>query len=411
MSKGRTATSHGGHPSGRAACLGPTPESMADDPRRSAGVPFVASLQVELVNGSGAGGVSGTVMEMDAVLDLRAGELVEVRSRQEILRTLDSRGTLDSLPFMPEMLDFCGRRFRVYKRADKVCDTIDWGALRRMERAVHLEGVRCNGGAHAGCQAGCLIHWKEAWLKRVVDSPDDSTVGVCDRADDSHHTDASRCSEGTLVGATRKKWEEEEEIFSCQATELIRATTSSIPWWSVGQYVRDVRSGNADVGTVIRGLVVGFFNKFQKANAKILPRLTLVHGGRTYPFVLGKPTSSFLSSDLGLRPGELVEVKSREEIFETLDESDRTRGLRFDGEMLQYCGRRGRVLRRIQKIIDEKTGRMLSIDSDCIVIDGFICTGDYHRSCPRAVYPYWRESWLKRVEEDSSDGGRRPAAC
>src|SRR5215207_2674011 len=226
-------------------------------------MPILGSLQSELVGGSGAGMVSAVVAEMNPVLDLRAGELVEVRSRQEILRTLDSRGALDSLPFMPEMLEFCGRRFRVYKRADKVCDTIDWGTLRRMERAVHLEGVRCNGGAHGGCQAGCLIHWKEAWLKRVVDPSNASTVGVSDEAEDAHHIDASTCTEETLVEATRKKWDEEEEIFSCQATELIRATTSTIPWWSVGQYVRDVRSGNDGVGSVLRGLFVGFFNKFQ----------------------------------------------------------------------------------------------------------------------------------------------------
>ena len=101
---------------------------------------------------------------------------------------------------------------------------------------------------------------------------------------------------------------------------------------------------------------------------------------------------------LNLQPGELVEVKSRDEIFQTLDLEDRTRGLRYDGEMLKYSGRRGRVLRRVEKIIDEKTGKMLTIKADCIIIDGFVCTGDYHRSCPRAVYPYWREAWLKRVE-------------
>ena len=31
-------------------------------------------------------------------------------------------------------------------------------------------------------------------------------------------------------------------------------------------------------------------------------------------------------------------------------------------------------------------------------LDGVVCRGDYHRSCPRAIYPYWREAWLKRVE-------------
>jgi hypothetical protein len=40
-------------------------------------------------------------------LNLRVGDVVEVRSRDEILRTLDERGTFESLPFMPEMLKYC----------------------------------------------------------------------------------------------------------------------------------------------------------------------------------------------------------------------------------------------------------------------------------------------------------------
>jgi hypothetical protein len=58
------------------------------------------------------------------VLGLRVGELVEVRSAREIRARLDASGTLDALPCMTEMLAFCGRRFRVYKRADKTHDTI-----------------------------------------------------------------------------------------------------------------------------------------------------------------------------------------------------------------------------------------------------------------------------------------------
>jgi len=92
---------------------------------------------------------------------------VEVLSEEEILRTLDAKGRLDALPFMPEMLQYCGKRFRVYKRADKTCDTIDNAGSRRMRGAVHLEDLRCDGAAHGGCQARCLIFWKEAWLRRV----------------------------------------------------------------------------------------------------------------------------------------------------------------------------------------------------------------------------------------------------
>src|SRR5215467_6870227 len=73
------------------------------------------------------------------VLNLRVGDWVEVRSREEILATLDEKGCLDNLPFMPEMFAFCGKRFQVYKRAHKTCDTVFPVRERRLIAAVHLE--------------------------------------------------------------------------------------------------------------------------------------------------------------------------------------------------------------------------------------------------------------------------------
>ena len=99
--------------------------------------------------------------------NLKAGDWVEVRSKKEILETLDSKGQLDGMPFMPEMFAFCGQRFRVYKRAHKTCDTVFPVRGRRVEGAVHLE-TRCDGQSHGGCQAGCLLFWKEAWLKPMA---------------------------------------------------------------------------------------------------------------------------------------------------------------------------------------------------------------------------------------------------
>ncbi len=100
----------------------------------------------------------------------RPGELVEVRSEAEILATLDPRGMLDRLPFMPEMLKYCGMRFRVSRRAEKTCDTIAGSTSRRMIGAVHLENLRCSGEEHGGCQARCLLFWKDEWLKKVDES-------------------------------------------------------------------------------------------------------------------------------------------------------------------------------------------------------------------------------------------------
>ena len=96
----------------------------------------------------------------------RAGDLVEVRSREEILGTLDKNGQLEGLPFMPQMFQYCGKRYRVYKRAHKTCDTINPIAGRRLADGIHLN-LRCDGKAYGGCQAACLIFWKAAWLKPV----------------------------------------------------------------------------------------------------------------------------------------------------------------------------------------------------------------------------------------------------
>lgn len=44
---------------------------------------------------------------------LRAGDWVAVKGPSEIAETLDADGALDGLPFMPEMIQYCGRRYRV----------------------------------------------------------------------------------------------------------------------------------------------------------------------------------------------------------------------------------------------------------------------------------------------------------
>ena len=54
---------------------------------------------------------------------LRPGDLVEVKAPDEILQTLDVDGTLDHLPFMPEMIELCGKRFSVSRRVLKTCYT------------------------------------------------------------------------------------------------------------------------------------------------------------------------------------------------------------------------------------------------------------------------------------------------
>ena len=57
-----------------------------------------------------------------ASMPLSVGDWVEVRSKEEILATLDKNGRLEEMPFMPQMFQYCGQRFQVHKRAHKTCD-------------------------------------------------------------------------------------------------------------------------------------------------------------------------------------------------------------------------------------------------------------------------------------------------
>jgi hypothetical protein len=102
---------------------------------------------------------------------------------------------------------------------------------------------------------------------------------------------------------------------------------------------------------------------------------------------------------LDLQPGDWVRVRSVEEIEKTLDKDYQNRGLYFDREMMKYCGRTAQVLRRVDRIIEEKTGRMITMKTPSVILADAVCTSDFHRSCPRAIYAYWRENWLERVPE------------
>ena len=97
-------------------------------------------------------------------LGLHAGDWVVVKSKEEILTTLDENARLGGLPFQPEMFAFCGKRLRVAKVAHKTCDNIRKTGGRSMANAVHLDSARCDGSAHGGCQADCVFTFSRSRL-------------------------------------------------------------------------------------------------------------------------------------------------------------------------------------------------------------------------------------------------------
>ncbi|MDF5755009.1 hypothetical protein [Spongiactinospora sp. TRM90649] len=322
--------------------------------------------------------------------NLRVGDLVEVRSAEEILATLDENGELENLPFMPEMLRFCGQRMTVHKVAHKLCDTISRSGIRRMTNAVHLTGARCDGQAHGGCQTACSLYWKEAWLKPVSGAPPSGQAA-----------EPPPRSLPLLEIKTRRDTDEGGEVlYRCQATELLRAAPTCLPFSDLGQYADDVRSGNVSALGSARGFLVGLFNRFQDRSKRFLPRWLWIRGGLRWGFVKGGVTSGKTPTvTLDLQPGELVRIKSKAEIMATLNGDLLNRGMGFEEEMARYCGQTARVRTRVERCIDEKSGRMLKMKNPCIILEDIVCAGVYNANCPREFVPFWREIWLERVTE------------
>jgi len=101
---------------------------------------------------------------------------------------------------------------------------------------------------------------------------------------------------------------------------------------------------------------------------------------------------------LNLQPGELVEVKRTDEILATLDKDGKQRGLLFSTDMREYCGRRMRVFKRVEKIcLEARPGRFRKL-KNTVLLEGCICHG-----CDRAAFLFWRECWLKRVDPAEVD--------
>jgi hypothetical protein len=315
---------------------------------------------------------------------LRPGDVVEVKSPAEIFASLDG-DSIDHMPFMAEMLQHAGKRYTVSRRVDQICDTVAATGSRRMRDAVYLDDLRCDGSAHGGCQAGCRLYWKEAWLRRV-DGPAEAPAVPQEQ---------SPGLDAVLEAGTRTV-RDGEERWRCQNTESLKATTQLRVFKDPDQYWREFRNGNF-------GALRFIWRAARSLVLEVAHRLGLTDQNPLRGPGPGSPHYDY--EPLDLQPGEFVQVRSPEEIEVTLDAKGNNRGLSFDREMLRYCGQTMRVKARVNHIIDESSGRLIHIKRDAIILEGGVCTGECSTGrwfCPREIYAYWREAWLKRVEEPAN---------
>jgi hypothetical protein len=189
--------------------------------------------------------------------------------------------------------------------------------------------------------------------------------------------------------------------YQCQATELFPASKPQ-KTWDPRPYFNEYASGNVGLGHFLRVMA--------RAVVQHVLRRLRIRGRIVLP---GTRTTPRADPALGLQPGDLVRVKSRDGIAATLTPSGKNRGLWFDGdEMLPFCGTTVRVHQRVKRFIEERTGEMIELKTDALTLDGVVCSGERSLNrwfCPRALYPYWREAWLERADDGPTQSGPEPS--
>src|SRR5262249_5146473 len=131
---------------------------------------------------------------------------------------------------------------------------------RKMAGTVHLENNRCNGSAHDGGEAGCLIFWKEAWLRRLDGEP------AAHNRVASRDGESVQCTEDTLLSCGRipAAAGESGPTFVCQNTQ-VKFATQPLEWWDVRQYLEDYTSGNVRLSQLAAGFLYSLWRTVAEA--------------------------------------------------------------------------------------------------------------------------------------------------
>jgi hypothetical protein len=321
---------------------------------------------------------------------LRPGDLVVVRDATEVQATLDDQGKLNRLPFMPEMLSFCGQVFVVHRRIDKINDWIAGNEIRRLKNVVTLIDVRCNGTEHGGCDAACHVLWNERWLRRLPGTNREREAATVPDGSRDRAPVPEDFRRALAAAARGSGGRERAQTYVCQITELPRAS-AAMPRWDVCQYLRPLLNGNIGLTGFAIAALTSIFNAAQA-----------LRGGVPYPVAAPQlecgPTPV---ARLDLRPGERVRVRSKREIGLTLFRNN-NRGMWFGRETQRHCGQQYTVRSRVDRIIDERSGTLRQLKTPGIILDGVTGTGEFLRFCPQNEYVFWREIWLERVHPSRS---------
>jgi hypothetical protein len=304
--------------------------------------------------------------------DFLVGDLVEIKTWEEIRATLDESGCLEGLPFMPEMLAMCSQRAYVFRCVHRLFDYRKTRRMRHMHGCVSLVGLVCDGSDHGGCEAACHSIWKSAWLRRIERTDKRATAPVS--------SDCSISAKHTTI----LQFGSQEPRYVCQLTQL-NAASQPLGEWSVINFLRPLIAGNVAPAAFAVGWLTHLFNELQHT-----------HGGVGFPEFESATPDGGNYEETRLEVGDHVVVRSSAEIRATLDNRFIHRGMGFEQDMLKYCGHRYRVQAEVKRVIDIVTGETRTMKTPAYILQGIHFSGE--RQLFNAQYEplFWRSAWLLR---------------
>ena len=99
-----------------------------------------------------------------------------------------------------------------------------------------------------------------------------------------------------------------------------------------------------------------------------------------------------------LQAGDIVRVRSKKEIEETLDSHGKVKGCAYMNAMDPYCDTIQRVLKPMERFVDERELRAKKCKG-LVLLEGVMCEGttEWGR-CDRSCFLFWREEWLEKIK-------------
>jgi len=99
-----------------------------------------------------------------------SGELVRIKSRENISKLIQPTNKLDGFLFMDQMWNYCGNMYPVLKLVDSIFNEHQKRTFRPRANIYILENILCDGNVEqfqSKCDHACFLLWHEDWLEKA----------------------------------------------------------------------------------------------------------------------------------------------------------------------------------------------------------------------------------------------------